>query len=64
MSLGGEGGGGHQCTVTVSKCLWGGEGEGGASVSLAAEGQDRNGLQLQKLRLNFSSCFRASSKNP
>ena len=29
MSLGGgEGRGGHQCTVTVSKCLWGGGGGG------------------------------------
>ena len=28
---------------TVSKCLW------------AADGQDGNGLQLEKLRLNFSS---------
>ena len=31
-------------------------------MSLAADGQDGNGLQLEKLRLNFSSCFRASSK--
>ena len=31
-------------------------------MSLAADGQDGNGLQLEKLRLNFSSCFPASSK--
>ena len=31
-------------------------------MSLAADGQDGNGLQLEKLRLNFSSCFQASSK--
>ena len=31
-------------------------------MSLAADGQDGNGLQLQTLRLNVSSCFRASSK--
>ena len=27
-------------------------------MSLAVDGQDGNGLQLEKLRLNFSSCFR------
>ena len=32
-------------------------------MSLAVDGQDGNGLQLEKLRLNFSSCFRASSNN-
>ena len=32
-------------------------------MSLAADGQDGNGLQLEKFRLNFSSCFHASSKN-
>ena len=32
----------------VSKCL------------AATDGQDGNGLQLEKLRLNFSSCFHAS----
>ena len=32
-------------------------------VSLAADGQDGNRLQLEKLRLNFSNCFHASSKN-
>ena len=31
-------------------------------MRLAADGQDGNGLQLEKLRLNFSSYFRASSK--
>ena len=33
-------------------------------MSLAADGQDGNGLQLEKMRLNFSSCycFRISSK--
>ena len=31
-------------------------------MPLAADGKDGNGLQLEKLRLNFSSCFRASSK--
>ena len=30
-------------------------------MSLAANGEDGNGLQLEKLRLNFSSRFRASS---
>ena len=30
-------------------------------MSLAADGQDGNGLQLGKLRLNFSSCLHASS---
>ena len=30
---------------------------------LVADGEDGNGLQLEKLRLNFSSCFRASSNN-
>ena len=30
-------------------------------VSLAADGQDGNGLQLEKSRLNLSSCFHASS---
>ena len=34
-----------------------------SQLSLAADGQDGNGLQLEKLRLNFSSCFRASSNN-
>ena len=29
-------------------------------MSLAADGQDGNGLQ--RLRLNFSSCFHATSK--
>ena len=33
-------------------------------MSLAADGEDRNGLQLEKLRPNFSSCFCASSNNP
>ena len=32
-------------------------------MSLAADGEDGNGLQLEKLRLNFSSCFQASSHN-
>ena len=32
-------------------------------MSLAADGSDGNGSQLEKLRLNFSSCFRASSNN-
>ena len=32
-------------------------------MSLAADGKDGNGLQLEKLRLNISSCFLASSKN-
>ena len=31
-------------------------------MSLAADGQDGNGLQLEKLRLNFSSCFHPSSE--
>ena len=31
-------------------------------MSLAADGQDGNGLQLKKLRLNFSSCFHSSVK--
>ena len=31
-------------------------------MSLAADGEDGNGLQLEKLRLSFSSCFRAYSK--
>ena len=31
-------------------------------VSLAADGQDGSGLQLEKLRLNFSSCFHTSAK--
>ena len=31
-------------------------------MSLAAYGADGNGLQLEKLRLNFSNRFRASSK--
>ena len=31
-------------------------------MSLAADGQDGNGLQLEKLRLNFSRCFHASLK--
>ena len=31
-------------------------------MSLAADGQVGNRLQLERLRLNFSSCFRASSK--
>ena len=31
-------------------------------MSLTADGQDGNGLELEKLRLNFSSCFHASSK--
>ena len=26
-------------------------------MSLAADGEDRNGLQCEKLSLNFSSCF-------
>ena len=26
-------------------------------MSLAADGEDGNGLQLEKLRLNLSSCF-------
>ncbi len=29
---------------------------------MAADGSDGNGLQLEKVRLTFSSCFRASSK--
>ena len=29
---------------------------------MAADGLDGNGLQLEKLRLYFASCFRASSK--
>ena len=29
-------------------------------MSLAADGEDGNGLQLEKLRLNFSSCFCAN----
>ena len=32
-------------------------------MSLAADGQDGNGLQLEKLRLNVSSCFHAPSEN-
>ena len=28
-------------------------------MSLAVDGEDGNRLQLEKLRLNFSSCFRA-----
>ena len=32
-------------------------------VSLAADAQDGNALQLENLRLNFSSCFQAFSKN-
>ena len=32
-------------------------------MCLAADGQDGNGLQLEKLRLNFSSSFHASSNN-
>ena len=32
-------------------------------MSLAADGKDGNGLQLEKLRLNFSSCFCASSNS-
>ena len=31
-------------------------------MSSAEDGQDGNGLQLEKLRLNFSSCFHTSSK--
>ena len=31
-------------------------------ASLAADGEDGNGLQFDKLRLNISSCFHASSK--
>ena len=30
---------------------------------MAVDGQDGNGLQLEKSRLNFSSCFHASSEN-
>ena len=33
-------------------------------MSLAADGKDGNGLQLEKLRLIFSSYFGASSNNP
>ena len=29
---------------------------------MAADGEDGNSLQLEKLRLNFSRCFHASSK--
>ena len=32
-------------------------------ASLTADGLDGNGLQLEKLRLNFSSCFWGSSQN-
>ena len=32
-------------------------------MSVAADDMDGNGLQLEKFRLNFSSCLRASSKN-
>ena len=32
-------------------------------MSLAADGQDWNGLQIEKFGLNISSCFRTSSKN-
>ena len=32
-------------------------------MSLAADGQDGNELQVEKLRLNVSVCYRASSKN-
>ena len=32
-------------------------------MSLAADGQDGNGLQLEKLRPNFSSCFRVIDIN-
>ena len=28
-------------------------------MSSAVDGEDENGLHLEKLRLNFSSCFRA-----
>ena len=31
-------------------------------MSLAADGQDGNGLQLEIFRPNFSTCFRAYSK--
>ena len=31
-------------------------------MSLAADGQDGNGLHLDKLRLNFSSCFQRLQK--
>ena len=31
-------------------------------MSLVADGQDGNGLQLEKLRLSFSSCVHAPSK--
>ena len=31
-------------------------------MSLAADEEDGNGLQLEKLRLNFSSCFHALEK--
>ena len=31
-------------------------------VSLAADGQDGNRLQLEKFRPNFSTCFRTCSK--
>ena len=31
-------------------------------MPLVADGQDGNGLQLEKLRLNYSSCFRVSLK--
>ena len=31
-------------------------------MSLAADGQNGNGLQLEKLRLKVSSCFHASPK--
>ena len=31
-------------------------------MSLGADGEDGNRLQLEKLRLNFSSCFHASLK--
>ena len=36
---------------------------GTMSVSLAADGQDGNGLRLEKFRIKFSSSFRVSSKN-
>ena len=32
-------------------------------MSLAADGQDGNGSQLENFRLNLSNCFRASSKH-
>ena len=42
----------YQCTGTVIS----------NTVSLAADSEDRNGLQIEKFRLNASSCFPTSLK--